>query len=220
MPLINDRARQVSDAAIAVIAGQGMRALTHRAVDAEAGVPTGTTSNYFRSRRDLLRGILLRIAEQNTAHLTDGDDRPAADDRGRAGETAAPASAPLARSRAVDHLAERIAAFVDDQLTTRRGATLARMACEIEVASDPDLREILHAGAPFPLLARKALLRLGVPDPDRAAAGLIAVVDGLLYDRLVGVGSLTAAPAGTPRARDEVAAIVRAHLTGVLADRS
>lgn len=202
MPLITDRSRQLADAAIAVIAEQGMRALTHRAVDTAAQVPPGTTSNYFRSRRELLRGVLTRIADQNAARLSDPDGRSARADGGDP-----------------DALAHRIARFVDEQLTVRRAGTLARMACEIEVASDPDLREILHAGAPFPLLARAALARLGIADSDRATAGLIAVVDGLQYDRLVGVGSLTAAPAGTPRARAEVAAVVRAYLDGVIAAR-
>lgn len=202
MPLTTDRSRQLADAAIAVIAEQGMRALTHRAVDTAAQVPPGTTSNYFRSRRELLRGVLTCIADQNAARLSDADGRPAGADGGEP-----------------DAVAHRIARFVDEQLTVRRAGTLARMACEIEVASDPDLREILHAGAPFPLLARAALERLGVADADRAAAGLIAVVDGLQYDRLVGVGSLTASPAGTPQARAEVAAVVRAYLDGVIAAR-
>lgn len=43
------------DAAVEVLAAQGARGLTFRAVDAEAKVPIGTASNYFTGRDDLLR---------------------------------------------------------------------------------------------------------------------------------------------------------------------
>lgn len=42
------------DAAIELLARDGARGLTFRAVDAEAGVPNGTASNYFANRDDLL----------------------------------------------------------------------------------------------------------------------------------------------------------------------
>lgn len=42
------------DAAIDVLADRGARGLTFRAVDDVAAVPTGTASNYFTSRDDLL----------------------------------------------------------------------------------------------------------------------------------------------------------------------
>ncbi|TNC38842.1 TetR/AcrR family transcriptional regulator [Mumia zhuanghuii] len=45
------------DAGIEVIAAAGARGLTFRAVDEEAGVPTGTTSNYFANRDALLREL-------------------------------------------------------------------------------------------------------------------------------------------------------------------
>ena len=57
------RTRQVGDAAIAVLAEQGARGLTHRAVDQAAGLPPGTTSNYARTREALLTLTLTRIAE-------------------------------------------------------------------------------------------------------------------------------------------------------------
>ena len=57
------RARQVADAAIAVLADHGARGLTHRAVDQAAGLPPGTTSNYARTREALLTLTLTRIAE-------------------------------------------------------------------------------------------------------------------------------------------------------------
>lgn len=45
------------DAAIEVLAAEGARGLTFRMVDARAGVPVGTTSNYFPSRDDLMMQV-------------------------------------------------------------------------------------------------------------------------------------------------------------------
>ncbi|NGN66993.1 TetR family transcriptional regulator [Streptomyces sp. A7024] len=52
------------DAAIEVLARDGSRGLTLRAVDKEAGVPTGTTTNYFTNRGDLLRQVMTRTGER------------------------------------------------------------------------------------------------------------------------------------------------------------
>ncbi|MFD5796427.1 TetR/AcrR family transcriptional regulator [Streptomyces diastatochromogenes] len=56
-----ERRAALVDAGIAVLAREGARGLTFRAVDGEAGVPTGTASNYFASRDDLLRQIDARL---------------------------------------------------------------------------------------------------------------------------------------------------------------
>ncbi|MFF0548748.1 TetR/AcrR family transcriptional regulator [Streptomyces sp. NPDC004311] len=52
------------DAAIEVLAREGSRGLTLRAVDKEAAVPTGTTTNYFADRSQLLVEILHRTRER------------------------------------------------------------------------------------------------------------------------------------------------------------
>ncbi|MFJ9214168.1 TetR/AcrR family transcriptional regulator [Streptomyces sp. NPDC102264] len=54
------------DAAIEVLAREGSRGLTLRAVDAEAQVPVGTSSNYFLNRAELLRQIMRRTRERLT----------------------------------------------------------------------------------------------------------------------------------------------------------
>ncbi|WP_329304478.1 TetR family transcriptional regulator [Streptomyces sp. NBC_00659] len=52
------------DAAIDVLAREGSRGLTLRAVDARAGVPVGTSSNYFRNRDELLLQLMRRTDER------------------------------------------------------------------------------------------------------------------------------------------------------------
>ncbi|MFK4069022.1 TetR/AcrR family transcriptional regulator [Streptomyces sp. NPDC029674] len=54
------------DAAIEVLAREGARGLTFRAVDTEAAVPTGTASNYFSNRDDLLTQAGARVYERLT----------------------------------------------------------------------------------------------------------------------------------------------------------
>ncbi|MFF4762095.1 TetR/AcrR family transcriptional regulator [Streptomyces sp. NPDC001292] len=54
------------DAAIEVLAREGSRGLTLRAVDREAAVPTGTASNYFANRADMLAQVMGRTRERLT----------------------------------------------------------------------------------------------------------------------------------------------------------
>lgn len=57
----DERRAALLDAAIEVLAREGARGLTFRAVDAEAGVPAGTASNYFANRDDLLTRVGPRV---------------------------------------------------------------------------------------------------------------------------------------------------------------
>ncbi|MEV4810828.1 TetR/AcrR family transcriptional regulator [Micromonospora avicenniae] len=59
-----ERRAALADAGLRVLAATGARGLTHRAVDAEAEVPVGTASNYFRSRDALLGALGERIMER------------------------------------------------------------------------------------------------------------------------------------------------------------
>ncbi|MEV6864816.1 TetR family transcriptional regulator [Streptosporangium subroseum] len=71
MPPTNPARRQaLTDAAIDLLAASGVHGVTHRAVEKEAGLPTGTASNYFRSREALLVAAAERVIE---LHLADMD---------------------------------------------------------------------------------------------------------------------------------------------------
>ncbi|MYX71908.1 TetR/AcrR family transcriptional regulator [Streptomyces sp. SID3915] len=60
----DERRAALVDAAIEVLAREGARGLTFRAVDTEAAVPVGTASNYFASRDDLLTQAGGRVYER------------------------------------------------------------------------------------------------------------------------------------------------------------
>jgi DNA-binding transcriptional regulator YbjK len=60
----DERRSALADAGIRVLAEEGARGLTHRAVDAAAGTPRGTASNYFPTRDDLIAALVDRIGER------------------------------------------------------------------------------------------------------------------------------------------------------------
>lgn len=104
----------ITDAAIQLVAEQGMRGLTHRAVDRRAGLPEGSTSAYFRTRKALVEGFVERLADQERLDLAlDPDD-----------------------------VAGSIARTLDSWLV-ERNRTLARYAAMLEATHHPELRSIL-----------------------------------------------------------------------------
>jgi DNA-binding transcriptional regulator YbjK len=63
MPSNPERRAQILDAAIGILADVGVGGLTHRQVDERAGLPAGTTSNYFRTRQALLEATAARTVD-------------------------------------------------------------------------------------------------------------------------------------------------------------
>ncbi|SCL22845.1 regulatory protein, tetR family [Micromonospora pallida] len=202
------RVELLADAAIGLIAEQGMRGLTHRAVDARAEVPTGTTSAYLRTRRALVEAVVERLIDLSRTDL-DAGLLPV-------GPPPAGPLPPLTPAD-LDRLAAGIATVLDTWLTTGRARVLARYACQLEATHHHELRRILVHGTPLREQARGLLARAGATDPHRQGDQFVAFVDGLLFDRLVGSGSLSAPTPGTEanRAdlRDAIRILLRA-LTG------
>src|SRR3954451_900347 len=59
---------QILDAAITVLGTSGIHGLTHRAVDAAAQLPAGSTSNHFRTRDALLNAVVEQFAARERAN--------------------------------------------------------------------------------------------------------------------------------------------------------
>ncbi|MFF7720325.1 TetR/AcrR family transcriptional regulator [Streptomyces luteogriseus] len=120
----NDQRRAaLVDAAIEVLAREGARGLTFRAVDAEAAVPAGTTSNYFASRDDVLTQAGARVYER-----LQPDDAMIA--RRQAAGRDREAYAVLMRE-----LVGRVAGF--------RTGYLALLELRLEATRRPELRKVL-----------------------------------------------------------------------------
>jgi DNA-binding transcriptional regulator YbjK len=69
-PKAEQRRRDLCDAAIAVLAADGARGLTHRRVDRHAGFAEGATSFYYQTRAALLRAVMDRVVELDVADFT------------------------------------------------------------------------------------------------------------------------------------------------------
>jgi len=162
---VTERRTEILDGALAVLAEQGMRGLTHRAVDAAAGLPLGSTSYYFRSRAALVTGCVARLLELDLA-----------------GELPAFGAAPPD----VDAVAAVLARVGVAMATDQRHRTLARYELSLAAVRDPDLRaELVRGGDTIRRLGAATLGALGATDPVMAADELAAVLDGLVLTALV-----------------------------------
>ncbi|GAB2681351.1 TetR/AcrR family transcriptional regulator [Thalassiella azotivora] len=162
-----DRRRQIARAALEVLAADGARGLTHRAVDRAADLPAGSTSYYFRSRAALLEACLDDLVRQ------DEDDIAVL--------------APLLRAGDEETFADAMAGVLHRWLTTERSRQLGRYELFLEALRRPDLATALHVGgAGIRQGVGRVLADLGAPDPQQRAEWLVAAVDGLLFERVAG----------------------------------
>ncbi|MVU79375.1 TetR family transcriptional regulator [Nocardia sp. ET3-3] len=189
-----DRRSLIVDSAIDLIAAQGLRALTHRALDTALDLPAGSTSYYFRTRRALLEGIVERIA---TRSRTDFADRQPEMDETR-------------EDLDVDRLARGTATWLDRLLAQRRNHLITRHALIVELLGDAELHEKL-VGCLFSHRHATALFEtLGATDPATAAADFIAVIEGLIFDRFA--GARTGLQAGTAESVRQLTAVLAVQL--------
>ncbi|MFD8293887.1 TetR/AcrR family transcriptional regulator [Streptomyces lavendulae] len=172
--MASERRTLLADTALDVLADEGIRGLTHRAVDRRAAMPSGTTSAYFRTRAALLTALVTRLVELDQAELhTTAEDLP-----------------PL---RTVEELVDGMALLARQRLTGEgRRRSLARYACTVESVRDPELREILvpreNAGRGA---VRLFLAERGVADVETRTHTLLTCLDGLILDRLVNGGDVS-----------------------------
>lgn len=154
----------VADAALELLGREGARAVTHRAVDVEAGVPAGTCVNYFRSRSDLLAGTAKRIftlLEPDPVRLADLEALPA--------HEAGPA----------------YAGYVVERLLARPNLARALIELRLEAARTPDvaqpLADFLRAGFDADVAFHSTR---GLPGGRVHVLRLHHLVNGILLDAL------------------------------------
>lgn len=148
-------------AGLELLGTAGARALTHRRVDDRAGLPEGSTSNHFRTRRALLSGVI--------DGLVAGELREAG--------ALQPAS--------TGELVEQIAQLIELLTGPARVLTAARHVLFLEAAHDAELRERLSADrVAYVTVIRGAFEQLGAPDPAAAAEALMSVSEGIILHRV------------------------------------
>jgi DNA-binding transcriptional regulator YbjK len=182
-PAPSGRRAELLAAGVRVLAAAGLRGLTHRAVDAEAGLPEGTCSAYLRTRSALLTAL----AEHVGGRLAGDVDTMATRLRDHRAPGAPCGAEPV--GPVVDAVTELFLGWLEEPEVVRAQAELA-----LEAARDPDLMSVFdrwrrgmlgvvegvadHAGAdPAPHRAAVAVAALeGVlvtaarmPEGDRAA---------------------------------------------------
>ncbi|MGW0434172.1 TetR/AcrR family transcriptional regulator [Micromonospora sp. NPDC003197] len=158
---MESRQVRIADAAIRVLGERGLRQLTHRAVDAESGLPAGSTSNYFRTRDALLTGVVTRMTELDREVWQ------------RFAGVIQPAD--------IDELAGALGEFVRFATGPGRCQTLARLALFVEAGVRPELqqelvrgnREIIEWGIPW-------LRGIGSTDPAGHGRLLADYLDGVV----------------------------------------
>jgi DNA-binding transcriptional regulator YbjK len=185
-PRPRSRADLIGDTAIEVLAAEGARGLTHRAVDRAAGLPAGSTSNYARTREALLKCALTRITELEAADA----GAMAQQGGGKPGAMTGAVGATGGMADAAELLAGPIAAMLHRGLTRGRTRLLARYELALESTRRPDLRAIYEeAGRPLREPAAALLRAAGSRAPERHARMLIAWCEGVQFDSLAGAGS-------------------------------
>jgi len=202
---LSPRARRVGDAAIGVLADQGARGLTHRAVDRAAGLPPGTTSNHARTRVALLTLALTRIAELDAAEAG-GPDEGGPDEGG-----AGPAGAGTARVGLARVLAGALNRMITVPEVRRR--TVARFELALEARRRPELRAAYdEMGGGFRDSAAALLGQAGSAQPERDAWILVAWLEGIAFYALAGAGTTT------PPALEQLTAELSRLLAGMCGD--
>ncbi|MFN3601086.1 MAG: TetR/AcrR family transcriptional regulator [Dietzia sp.] len=163
---MEDRRMLIADSAIEVVARDGVRALTHRAVDSEAGLPSGSTSYYCRTRAQLLSLTVDRLTSLLRGFVeVSGIQELASSD--------------------ADDVLSLLTRMIEGLLADYRGELAARSALIMELTGKDDTTDLVAALLdPSDLLS--ALDAAGLRDPAAAALDLLAVYEGLLWERTVG----------------------------------
>jgi DNA-binding transcriptional regulator YbjK len=153
------------EAAVQLLGVEGVRALTHVRVDQRAGLPPGSTSNWFRTRRALLVGVVDWIVERELEELD-------------------PSSVPA--DQGLDGFLDGLCTMVELQIEPYAVRTRARYALFLELAGDLEIGERLqHGHRQFQQWTEQMLATLGIPDPVVTSRALMALLDGLLLHRLI-----------------------------------
>jgi DNA-binding transcriptional regulator YbjK len=156
------RRELILDAAITVLGQEGLSALTHRRVAAEAGLPLAATTYWFASKDELLLNAFRRAADKDIARVRS-----------------------VAAAAEGKDVADALADVLGAELAEGRTALVACFTMWVEAARRPELREIEAEWTDaYEDVIGQLLRAAGSRDPRLDARLLTATVDGLLLGLL------------------------------------
>lgn len=151
-----------------MLAEHGSRGLTHRAVDQEADLPLGSTSNYFRTRSALLEAALARHIEL---------DLPPVELIEQIGDSR------LDRDQARGLILAALSRVIEPEA---RSMVAARYELMLESTRRPELRRRYQDARERVIDLTEMVLRAsGCKDPRTHAVQLVALMDGIALDQLM-----------------------------------
>ncbi|MFC9788244.1 TetR/AcrR family transcriptional regulator [Rhodococcus sp. NPDC127528] len=196
-----DRRERISDAVLDIVDADGIRALTHRAVDRHLELPAGSTSYYFRTKRELLVAA--------AAHLTEISRRDF-----RSSRLAPP---PPDATPPITRIAADIGAALDATLADRARDLRVRCALMLEMMHDKEIQQSLSTSIFSRELATDLVRALGSSDPEVDGGNFVALCEGLVWESSVGMRAITGPAPGTTASRRLLTAAVATYLSGVVA---
>lgn len=162
---------RIADATLSVLAKEGARHLTHRMIDRALALPEGSTSNYCRTRMELLTNAAHRLFE------LDLEDLQWQVEMGKSPAGSVPSE------KFADRYAEVI---IDWLLPAKVDLTLARCELFLEATRDPVLKTIMYTSrGEFQRRNELCFRAIGARHPEKAAVLLIHFIFGVLYSRAV-----------------------------------
>lgn len=160
------RRTQLLDAAITVIAREGYAGATQRAIATEAGVPAASTHYFFESVDDLIRQATVRYLDERLGFYEEQIEAFATTDR-----------APEAGCTLV---AELLTGISTENRT-------AQFEVYLNARRQPELQPAVRAAVEqLEILCARLLATMGVADPQRSAAGFLAIGDGFALRAVAG----------------------------------
>lgn len=163
-PVAESRRRAILDATLRVVAAGGIDAVTHRRVAAEAGVPLGSTTYYFRSRDEmLLEAFRQYIADTNAMIASLSEEFP---------------------QSGLASFLDLLVAFTQREFQDP-ALVLAEYELNLFAARNPALAEEIRAWQRTMVsLVAERLEELGAERPIDAGRTLVAALRGFELDRL------------------------------------
>jgi DNA-binding transcriptional regulator YbjK len=154
------RRQDILDAAMRIVVRDGVRAVRHRAVAAEAGVPLSATTYYFKDIDDLLTDTFAQYVERSAAFMGKLWVR----NEGLLREMVAYGDGSAeSRSQLADDIARLTADYVLRQLLNRREYLMAEQAFRQEALLNPRLADLVRSHQQILLQGLPVFPGIGLP---------------------------------------------------------